>query len=79
MSSITGVNGLPGLAAYSSTNGALTALAWALAIDHARQGIRANPIAPGTIDSPMLHRFVATQSDPDLPEGYLMRCSLVAT
>ena len=64
MSSITGVNGLPGLAAYSSTKGALIALARAVAIDHARQGIRANSIAPGTIDSPMLHQFVATQADP---------------
>ena len=65
MASITGVNGLPGLAAYSSTKGALIALARALAIDHARQGIRANSIAPGTIDSPMLHQFVATQADPE--------------
>jgi NAD(P)-dependent dehydrogenase (short-subunit alcohol dehydrogenase family) len=66
MSSITGVNGLPGLAAYSSTKGALIALARALAIDHASEGIRANSIAPGTIDSPMLHNFVATQTDPNL-------------
>jgi len=66
MASITGVNGLPGLAAYSSTKGALIALARALAIDHAREGIRVNSIAPGTIDSPMLHEFVATQSDPVL-------------
>jgi NAD(P)-dependent dehydrogenase (short-subunit alcohol dehydrogenase family) len=65
MASITGVNGLPGLAAYSSTKGALIALARALAIDHATQGIRANSIAPGTIDSPMLHEFVAAQADPD--------------
>jgi NAD(P)-dependent dehydrogenase (short-subunit alcohol dehydrogenase family) len=65
MASITGVNGLPGLAAYSSSKGALIALARALAIDHASQGIRANSIAPGTIDSPMLHQFVATQTDPD--------------
>jgi NAD(P)-dependent dehydrogenase (short-subunit alcohol dehydrogenase family) len=66
VSSITAVNGLPGLAAYSSTKGALIALARALAIDHASQGIRANSIAPGTIDSPMLHRFVASQADPNL-------------
>jgi NAD(P)-dependent dehydrogenase (short-subunit alcohol dehydrogenase family) len=65
LASITGVNGLPGLAAYSSTKGALISLARALAIDHARQGIRANSIAPGTIDSPMLHEFVANQADPD--------------
>jgi len=65
MASITGINGLPGLAAYSGTKGALIALARALAIDHASEGIRANSIAPGTIDSPMLHEFVAAQPDPE--------------
>jgi NAD(P)-dependent dehydrogenase (short-subunit alcohol dehydrogenase family) len=64
MASITGVNGLPGLAAYSSTKGALIALSRALAIDHARNGIRVNAVAPGTIDSPMLHGFVAAQGNP---------------
>jgi NAD(P)-dependent dehydrogenase (short-subunit alcohol dehydrogenase family) len=64
MASITGVNGLPGLAAYSATKGALIALARAMAIDHAREGVRVNSVAPGTIDSPMLHNFVARQADP---------------
>jgi len=65
MASITGINGLPRLAAYSGTKGALIALARALAIDHASEGIRVNSIAPGTIDSPMLHEFVAAQLDPE--------------
>ncbi len=65
MSSITGVAGLPGLAAYSATKGALIALARAMAIDHARDGIRVNSVSPGTIDSPMLHNFAAAQPDPD--------------
>ena len=65
VSSITGVIGLPGLAAYSSTKGALISLARALAIDFAREGIRVNSIAPGTIDSSMLHDFVAAQNDPE--------------
>lgn len=65
ISSITGLNGLPGLAAYSSTKGALISLARALAIDHARDGIRVNSIAPGTIDSPMLQAFVAAQANPE--------------
>lgn len=64
MASITGVNGLPGLAAYSATKGALISLARAMAIDYAREGIRVNTVSPGTIDSPMLHRFVAEQNDP---------------
>lgn len=64
MASITGVNGFPGLAAYSATKGALIALARAMAIDHAADGIRVNAVSPGTIDSPMLHEFVASQADP---------------
>lgn len=65
ISSIAGVNGLPGMAAYSSTKGALISLARAMAVDYARDGIRVNSIAPGTIDSPMLHAFVAAQADPE--------------
>lgn len=65
MASITGVNGFPGLAAYSATKGALISLARAMAIDHAAEGIRVNAVSPGTIDSPMLHEFVAAQADPE--------------
>ncbi|MCC7154041.1 MAG: SDR family oxidoreductase [Bryobacterales bacterium] len=64
MASITGVNGFPGLAAYSATKGALISLARATAIDYAAEGIRVNAVSPGTIDSPMLHEFVASQADP---------------
>jgi NAD(P)-dependent dehydrogenase (short-subunit alcohol dehydrogenase family) len=65
MASVTGMNGLPGLAAYSATKGALIALARAMAIDYAREGIRVNSVSPGTIDSPMLHEFVNAQGDPE--------------
>jgi NAD(P)-dependent dehydrogenase (short-subunit alcohol dehydrogenase family) len=65
MASVTGINGLPGLAAYSATKGALISLARAMAIDYAREGIRVNSVSPGTIDSPMLHDFVAAQKDPE--------------
>lgn len=65
MASVTAILGLPGLAAYSATKGALVALARAMSTDYARFGIRVNAVSPGTIDSPMLHDFVAGQSDPD--------------
>jgi NAD(P)-dependent dehydrogenase (short-subunit alcohol dehydrogenase family) len=80
MSSITGVVGLPGLAAYSAAKGALISLARAMAIDHACDNIRVNAISPGTIDSPMLHRFIEEQADPEAtrkafnemyPRGYV--------
>ena len=65
MASVTGVIGLPGLAVYSATKGALIALARAMSTDYARLGIRVNTVSPGTIDSPMLHDFIAAQSAPD--------------
>lgn len=65
MSSVTGVIGLPGLAVYSATKGALIALARAMSTDYARLGIRVNTVSPGTIDSPMLHDFLSAQSSPD--------------
>ncbi len=65
MASVTGILGLPGIAAYSATKGALIALARAMSTDYAACGIRVNAVSPGTIDSPMLHNFVAAQSDPE--------------
>jgi NAD(P)-dependent dehydrogenase (short-subunit alcohol dehydrogenase family) len=65
MASITGIRGLPGIAAYSATKGALIALARAMSTDYARRGIRTNAVSPGTIDSPMLHNFLLEQSNPE--------------
>lgn len=64
IASVTGLLGLPGIAAYSMTKGALMALARAMSTDYAQYGIRTNTVSPGTIDSPMLHDFLAAQSRP---------------
>jgi NAD(P)-dependent dehydrogenase (short-subunit alcohol dehydrogenase family) len=61
---VTGVMGLPGLAADSATKGALIALARVMAIDHAAENIWGSAVSPGTVDSPMLQRFVQAQADP---------------
>jgi NAD(P)-dependent dehydrogenase (short-subunit alcohol dehydrogenase family) len=63
--SVTGMLGLPGLAAYSATKGALITLARAMSTDHAHEGVRVNTVSPGTIDSPMLHNFLASQRHPE--------------
>jgi NAD(P)-dependent dehydrogenase (short-subunit alcohol dehydrogenase family) len=48
----------PGRPAYCATKGALIQLAKVLATDHAKQGIRANTISPGAIETRrMLRRF----------------------
>ena len=64
MASVTGLLGLPGIAAYSATKGALIALTRAMSTDYAGRGIRVNCVSPGTIDSPMLHDFLAQQQHP---------------
>jgi NAD(P)-dependent dehydrogenase (short-subunit alcohol dehydrogenase family) len=53
VSSTTGLAGFPGCSAYSATKGATEALARALAIELAPQGIRVNSIAPGFFITPM--------------------------
>ncbi len=44
--------------AYCASKGAVLALTRAIAIDYAAQGIRANAICPGTVDSPMIRGYV---------------------
>jgi NAD(P)-dependent dehydrogenase (short-subunit alcohol dehydrogenase family) len=58
-----------GVAAYTASKGALVALTNALAIDHAPE-VRANAVAPGSTDTPMLRTAAAGFSDdPDTMVG----------
>ena len=43
-----------GLAAYSTSKGAVIALTRAMAVDHAADGIRVNCVAPGPVYTPMI-------------------------
>ncbi|RSN61728.1 MULTISPECIES: SDR family NAD(P)-dependent oxidoreductase [Actinomadura] len=43
-----------GVAAYSASKAAINALTRAMALDHAADGIRANTVCPGSVDTPML-------------------------
>ena len=56
VSSVQGFQGLPGAVVYSASKAALVRAAATLAVEVGRHGIRVNAIAPGTIDTPMLHR-----------------------
>jgi NAD(P)-dependent dehydrogenase (short-subunit alcohol dehydrogenase family) len=58
MASVTGHNGHPGVTVYGATKGALIALARGQAMELAADHIRVNTVSPGTVDSPMLHRFL---------------------
>ncbi|MEM9902682.1 MAG: SDR family oxidoreductase [Pseudomonadota bacterium] len=54
-----------GLISYATSKGAITQLTKSIAIDHARDGIRANCVCPGVTDTPFFRRHLATASDPE--------------
>ena len=53
MSSIAGLRGAPGLAAYSATKGGVRLLAKSVALEHAVDKIRCNSVHPGIIATPI--------------------------
>lgn len=59
ISSVSGILGSKGRAAYSASKGGIDALTRTLAVEWALLGVRVNSIAPGPIDTP-LARFVHT-------------------
>jgi NAD(P)-dependent dehydrogenase (short-subunit alcohol dehydrogenase family) len=50
-----------GLTAYGTSKGAVISLTYSMAVDHARDGIRVNCIAPGPVYTPMV--YAAGMSD----------------
>jgi len=62
VSSVAGLVGFAGSAAYSSTKGALLALTRCLAIEYAKDKIRCNCVCPALVDTPMAADALA---DPD--------------
>jgi NAD(P)-dependent dehydrogenase (short-subunit alcohol dehydrogenase family) len=65
MSSIGGLTGIYERAAYCASKGGVTALTKAAAIDHAKEGIRINAIAPGTVNTPWVQRITSEMPDPE--------------
>jgi NAD(P)-dependent dehydrogenase (short-subunit alcohol dehydrogenase family) len=62
--SISSVAGLPGQGAYGPSKGAVVQITRQMAIEYARDGIRAVAVCPGTVDTPMLRRAAADSGDP---------------
>jgi NAD(P)-dependent dehydrogenase (short-subunit alcohol dehydrogenase family) len=65
ISSAYGVVGAPGFAAYCASKGAVRTFTKSTAIEHAPQGIRANSIHPGVIETPMLQSIFDGTADPE--------------
>ena len=58
IASMTAFIGMPNVVAYSTAKSGLTGMMRALASELGGAGIRANAIAPGWIDTPMLHKAI---------------------
>ncbi|MCS6876993.1 MAG: SDR family oxidoreductase [Geminicoccaceae bacterium] len=65
VASTTAFVGIPERAAYVASKGAVAALTRAMALDHVRDGIRVNAVAPGTVASDYYERILAGAPDPE--------------
>ena len=62
VSSTAALGGHPWAAAYSASKGGVLALTHVIAVEYAKQGLRCNAVAPGSIKTPITKQF-------DFPEG----------
>src|SRR3974377_2042574 len=83
-SSLGGIVGLPGRAAYHAGKHGVLGLTKSAALEYAAKGIRINAVCPGIIDTPMVAGMQATQADAmkemmkDVPIGRLGRAEEIA-
>jgi len=64
-----GLVGAANAAAYCASKGAVVMLTRAMAIDHAREGIRVNCVCPGPTVTPLLEAYFALGDDPQAERG----------
>ncbi|MGB6451546.1 MAG: SDR family oxidoreductase, partial [Steroidobacteraceae bacterium] len=57
------VTGIANIALYTASKHGVVGLTKAVALELARSGIRVNAVAPGPVDTGLLHRMVAGQID----------------
>jgi NAD(P)-dependent dehydrogenase (short-subunit alcohol dehydrogenase family) len=88
MSSVQGHLGYANHSPYAAVKAGLQGLTRSLAIELAQKGIRVNSVSPGTVDSPMLHNYIARSGqdpqvlraafDADHPRGTIASIDEVA-
>ncbi len=64
MASVAGMMGITNRAIYSAAKGGVIGLTRAVALDHAKEGVRVVYIAPATIETPSLKQRIESSPDP---------------
>ncbi|MBX3746645.1 MAG: SDR family oxidoreductase [Verrucomicrobiae bacterium] len=64
IASIAGIVGVRDRLAYTTTKFAVVGFTKALALDHAREGIRCNCVCPGRVETPFVTAMIAQYPDP---------------
>lgn len=82
--SISGTHGDYGIGPYNAAKGAVVNYTRALALDHAREGIRVNAVCPGPIETPLVaplldHPEIAKEYARRIPMGRPGKAAEVAT
>lgn len=62
--SISAVTGMPGQGAYCPSKGAVIQITRQMAVEYGGDGIRANAVCPGTVDTPLLQKGAVDSGDP---------------
>lgn len=70
--SVAGLVGLKDRAAYCASKGAVIAFTKAVAVQYAAMGIRANCVAPGTVQTPWVQRLLEEADDPEAAQAALV-------
>ena len=88
LASNVGLVGATELPAYCASKGAVVLLTKAMALDHAKEGIRVNALCPGAVDTPMLvskhHKTGKTRRDvieaniASIPQGRIPNAEEIA-
>lgn len=71
VASAAGLVPIAGHAAYNASKAAVIALTRSMAIDLAPR-LRVNCVCPGAVNTPMLHSFISSTSDPDATTGRIV-------
>ncbi|MSR66672.1 MAG: SDR family oxidoreductase [Pedosphaera sp.] len=76
MASIGGVVAVKDRLAYCTSKFAVVGMTKALALDHARDGVRVNCVCPGRVETPFVSNWIKKYSDPEA--AYRMACETQA-